>query len=202
MNTAIAIITGDIINSRKETPKVWLPHLKEALNTFGKEPEQWEIYRGDSFQLQVSPEQALEAAIYIKATLKQNKGIDVRMAIGIGEKDYESEKITESNGSAFVHSGDCFEKLKKQTLALKSDSKAFDTTMNIMLQLALLNMNTWLPATARVVKITMEHPESNQNELAAMLENSQSNVSEALIRAGFDEVQKMIQFYKTQIEQL
>ncbi|WP_435623349.1 transcriptional regulator [Flagellimonas sp.] len=202
MNNTTAIITGDIINSRKETPKAWLPYLKEALKAYGEEPRQWEIYRGDSFQLEVSPKQALEAAIFIKATIKQNKGIDVRIAIGIGEKDYDSEKITESNGSAFVHSGACFEGLKKLTLALQSDSKAFDSTLNLMLQLASLNMNHWLPATARIVKASMENPDFNQKELAALLENSQSNISEALIRAGFDEVQKMIDYYKTQIEQL
>ena len=202
MNNTTAIITGDIINSRKETPIVWLPYLKEALNAYGKEPRQWEIYRGDSFQLEVSPQQALEAAIFIKATIKQNKGIDVRIAIGLGEKDYDSEKITESNGSAFVRSGECFENLKKQTLALQSDSEAFDTTLNLMLQLASLNMNHWLPATARIVKASMENPNFNQKELAASLENSQSNISEALIRAGFDEVQKMIAYYTTQIERL
>lgn len=202
MNEAISIITGDIINSRKATPKVWLPYLKEALGAFGNEPKQWEIYRGDSFQLETTPQQALEAAIYIKATLKQHKGIDVRMAIGLGEKDYDSSKITESNGSAFIRSGACFESLKKQTLALQSDSEPFDTSLNLMLQLALLNMNTWLPATARIVKAAMDNPDLNQKELAALLENSQSNISEALIRAGFDEVQKMIRYYKTQIEQL
>ncbi len=200
MNPTIAIITGDIINSRQANPQLWLTPLKETLSEFGDEPKQWEIYRGDSFQLEISKEKALEVAIFIKASLKQQKGIDVRMAIGIGNKDYDSEKITESNGSAFVHSGECFEGLKKQTLALKSSSEAFNTTMNLMLQLALLNMNTWLPATARIVKATMEHPQSNQKELAAILENSQSNVSEALLRAGFDEVQKMIHFYKTQVE--
>ncbi len=202
MNEAISIITGDIINSRKATPKVWLPYLKEALGAFGNEPKQWEIYRGDSFQLETTPQQALEAAIYIKATLKQHKGIDVRMAIGLGEKDYDSGKITESNGSAFIRSGACFERLKKQTLALQSDSEPFDTSLNLMLQLALLNMNTSLPATARIVKAAMDNPNLNQKELAALLENSQSNISEALIRAGFDEVQKLIRYYKTQIEQL
>lgn len=202
MDRTIAIITGDIINSRKATPEVWLPYLKKALNTYGKEPLQWEIYRGDSFQLETSPEKALEAAIHIKSCLKQKKGIDVRMGIGLGEKEYHSEKITESNGSAFIRSGECFENLKKQTLALKSGSEIFDTPINLMLQLASLSMDNWLPATSRIVKTALEHPKANQKELAASLEKSQSNISEALIRAGFDEVQKLIQFYKTQLTQL
>lgn len=197
-----AVITGDVINSRKTLPTVWLPYLKTALNAYGKEPTHWEIYRGDSFQLEILPEKALEAAIYIKANVKQKKGIDVRMAIGLGEKDYNSEKITESNGSVFINSGECFENLKKQTLALRSNSETFDTTINLMLQLAALSMDNWLPATSRIVKTAMTHPKVNQKELASVLEKSQSNISEALIRAGFHEVKKMIQFYKTHLSQL
>ncbi|MEO9512668.1 MAG: transcriptional regulator [Flavobacteriaceae bacterium] len=202
MQVTTAIITGDIINSRKATPELWLPSLKKVLNTYGREPEVWEIYRGDSFQLEIFPEKALEAAIHIKARLKQKKGVDVRLAIGLGEKNYSSGKVTESNGSAFIHSGECFESLKKQTLALKSDSEIFDTQINLMLQLASLTMDNWLPATSRIVKTALEHPNANQKELASILDKSQSNISEALIRAGFDEVQKMILFYKTQLTQL
>ncbi|RIV70487.1 transcriptional regulator [Flagellimonas aequoris] len=197
-----AIITGDIINSKDHKTSKWLPLLKQALSRYGTEPLAWEIYRGDSFQLETSPEQALEAALYIKAHLKQIRHLDVRVAIGLGEKDYVAEKITESNGTAFVRSGECFDGLKKQTLAINSDNEAFDTTMNLILQLATLTMDNWLPATAKIVCTAMENPEANQKEIATLLDKSQSTISEALIRAGFDEVQKMIHFYRTQLAQL
>ena len=202
MTITTAVLTGDVINSRKEKPEVWLSNLKKALNKYGKEPKNWEIYRGDSFQIEVTTVDALEAAIYIKAQMKQKKNIDVRIAIGLGEKDYDAEKLTESNGSAFVHSGECFQNLKKQNLALKSGIATFDKTLNLMLKLATLTMDNWLPATSRVVKTAMDNPNTNQNELASILDKSQSNISEALIRAGFDEVKKMMQFYRTQLQQL
>lgn len=198
----IAVLTGDIKNSKDHKADIWLPVLKQALEHYGSEPSDWEIYRGDSFQLQTTPEQALEAAIFIKASIKQIRQLDVRIAIGLGEKSHTAAKITESNGEAFVHSGECFDQLKKQTLALKSQSTLFNETLNTMLSLAALTMDNWLPATATVVKTTMEHPEANQKELATLLGKSQSTISEALIRAGFDEVQKMIQFYRTQLAQL
>ena len=106
-----SIITGDIINSKGSSPKAWLPELKTILSHYGSNPVQWEIYRGDSFQLEVTPDKALEACILIKATIKQFKNLDVRLAIGIGNKTFDSEKITESNGTAFVNSGECFEAL-------------------------------------------------------------------------------------------
>jgi hypothetical protein len=39
--------------------------------------------QGDSFQLVVDPADALVIALLLKATIKQHKALDVRMAIGI-----------------------------------------------------------------------------------------------------------------------
>ena len=48
----------------------------------------------------------------IKATLKGIKNLDVRMAIGIGKREFTAFNITESNGEAFIHSGEKLESLK------------------------------------------------------------------------------------------
>ncbi|MFB9052424.1 transcriptional regulator [Formosa undariae] len=195
----IAIITGDIINSRAQDASAWLTELKAMLNLYGQAPKQWEIYRGDSFQLEIAPEKALKTAILIKASIKQFKTIDVRIAIGIGEKTYDANTITESNGSAFINSGECFEQLKKTNLAMKSEDSEFDTAINIMLELALLTMNTWTPTTASLVKLALTKPEVNQIELAKLTQSTQGNVSQGLKRAGYDEILKMIQFYTKNI---
>ena len=197
-----SVITGDIINSKKASPNEWLEALKSILNRYGNSPATWEIYRGDSFQLEVIPSQALEACILIKATIKQFDHIDVRLAIGIGDKTYHSEKITESNGSAFVHSGKCFENLKKTTLALKSPFDAFDNTVNLMLELALLTLDSWTNNSAMLVKTALENPNYNQNQIASILQKTQGNISQGLKRAGFYEIVKLMQYFKTQIQTL
>jgi hypothetical protein len=196
-----AVITGDIINSREGAVENWINHLKETLNWYGKEPRDWEIFRGDSFQLSITPEKAVLAAIHIKAAIKQTKSHDVRMAIGIGEEEYNPSKITESNGSAYVRSGECFESLKKQTLAIKSDKKNMDLSLDIMLSLSLLTADHWSSTVAKVIKTTIENPEMNQKSVAQLLGKSQSSVSEALKRGGFEEIMSMNTFYKTQISQ-
>ncbi|WP_036380041.1 MarR family transcriptional regulator [Muricauda sp. MAR_2010_75] len=198
----VAILTGDIKNSSAHKATKWLTELKKALGRYGKEPKAWEIYRGDSFQLETTPENALEAAVYIKAALKQIRNLDVRIAIGLGEKTYDAEKITESNGPAFVYSGECFENLKKQHLGIKTVNPDFDTNITLMLELALLTMDDWTPAISKTVKSAIENPEMNQKQLATLLHKSQGNISEELNKAGFDEIQKMIQFYQSQLSQL
>ncbi len=93
-----SIITGDIINSRKLASKAWIDDLKRFLNDKGNTPSDWEIYRGDEFQMEIkNPEDALLAALQIKAFLKTLK-VNVRMSIGIGDKTHVAEKISESNG--------------------------------------------------------------------------------------------------------
>ncbi|NND80583.1 MAG: hypothetical protein HKN53_11850, partial [Maribacter sp.] len=63
----IAIITGDIINSRGHNTAVWMDSLKSFLLQFGDTPSTWEIYRGDEIQIRMPMKQALYAALQLKA---------------------------------------------------------------------------------------------------------------------------------------
>lgn len=195
----IAIITGDIINSREDKSLTWLSELKGVLTLYGKEPEYWQIYRGDSFQLKIEPEKALLVAFHIKAIIKQTKSQDVRMSIGLGEENNSAEKITESNGSAYIRSGACFESLKKNTLAIQSDNTTVDTTINLMLTISSLITNNWSKTVAEVISIALQHPDMQQSEVANMLNKSQSSISEAMKRGGFEEMMKLHRYYQTQI---
>ncbi len=197
-----AVLTGDIINSKQVTTPEWMFNLKEALAFFGEEPTHWEVYRGDSFQLEIDPLKALEAALYIKATIKKEKNLDVRIAIGIGNKTYNSPQITSSNGTAFINSGECFDSLKKVNLALRTPSKELDEYINLLLELALLTMNSWLPATATIVRAALRNQDLSQRALANMLGKSQSSISEALSRAGYDELLKLLKTYQKKIQTL
>ena len=197
-----SIITGDIINSKSSEPKKWLDALKEVLNQYGRQPKQWDVFRGDSFQLETAPEDALKAAVLIKSSIKQFKNIDVRIAIGIGEKTYTSDKITESNGTAFINSGECFDDLKKTTLAIKSPFEQFDLQTNIMFELALLTINSWTTTSAKLIKTALENPELTQVELANHFETTQSNISKGLKRGGFDEISKLLSYYNAQVKTL
>jgi len=199
----LAVITGDIVNSSKVDPKIWLPVLKNVLNKIGSSPSEWEIYRGDSFQLLIrNPELALSHAIQIKASIKTIKSLDVRMAIGIGEINHSSRNITQSNGSAFIHSGEKFEGLKKEklNLAIKSDWDDFDLDINLFLKLALLTMDHWTENAAEMVKTILENPDKAQSELGTIIGIKQNAVSSRLKRAAFDEIAEMTQLYQTKIK--
>lgn len=198
----VGVLTGDIINSREsDTPK-WLQKLKAVLTTYGNTPTQWELFRGDSFQLVTMPQDALKAALHIKAVMKQNKKLDVRIAIGLGAETHRAQRITESNGPAYVNSGEAFEALGKQTLAINSNDDHNDQKLNLMLSLALLTANTWSSTVAEVITATIEHPKKTQKELATLLGKSQSSISEALKRGGYDEIMNLNNYYQNLIATL
>ncbi|QLC65637.1 hypothetical protein LPB248_04795 [Flavobacterium sp. LPB0248] len=198
-----SVITGDIIGSRQQSEH-WVEDLKKILAPFGHTPSQWEIYRGDEFQVEVTNlEDALLIAVLIKAHLRSIKS-DARMSIGFGDKTHQAERISESNGSAFIHSGELFETLKKQkvTLALRTGNRDFDEKLNLMLQLALTFMDSWLVQSAEFVTVAIENPTLSQEELGQKLGINQAAVSRRQKRAQFDLVMNLDRYFRKQIKQL
>ena len=209
----IAVIKGDIVSSRKiENSEKWLLPLKGLFNEWGKSPGQWEVVWGDSFQLEVDrPEEALKKALRVKALIKKivsdetNKSlIDVRMAIGIGGKSYTGERITESNGEAFIYAGEKFEELEKEkfNLLVKSRWPDFDGEMNLFIRLASVFMDKWSVASAELVEVALKHPDYTQNEIGRRLGIKQNSVSGRWRRANIDEILSMEQMYRRKLERL
>jgi len=198
-----AVITGDIINSRKSSTEKTLRDLKLVLQVYGSSPRDWEIYRGDSFQLLVAtPKESLDAAMNIKAKLKTEQGRDGRMSIGIGEVSYRASAITESNGDAFVRSGNRFDQLRKTktNLAIESPWSDFDEEMNLYFQLALITMDGWSQASAEFMVAQLADEDQSQQALAEKLGIGQSSVSERKKRAHYDELLRLRQRFKKRVE--
>ena len=209
----IAVLKGDIVASRKITnPEKWLTPLKRLLAQWGNTPEQWELVWGDFFQLEIdSPETALHKALMIKALIKKinpsddrkkSAAIDVRIAIGIGEKTYDGQRVSESNGPAFIHAGDKFDTLKNTTLGIKSPWPDFDDEINLYLTLAGLFMDRWSVSAAELLSIVLAEQSITQQEIGALLEIKQSAVSGRWNRANGDEVLKIEQVFSTKLKQL
>jgi predicted XRE-type DNA-binding protein len=198
-----SVITGDIIKSRAvKNQSIWLDELKYALKTLSLDASQYEIYRGDSFQLEY-PEypKSFEAAIYIKACIKTIKGLDVRLSIGIGNKTYSGNSVSESNGEVFQFSGETFETLKKekQNLKIRTKSNQLNEELNLYFKLALIAMDRWTVNSAEIVKLSIEHPNVIQSELAKLINISQDAVSKRQKRAHLDEILELDALFRTKI---
>jgi hypothetical protein len=198
-----SIVTGDIIRSRKvDDPEKWMGPLKRLFNTLGSEPGVWQFFRGDSFQLEVkNVEDVLMIALKMKAAVKSVKELDIKIAIGIGGKNYNAPRITESNGEAFIYSGELFDKMKKKNLAIRTPWDEFDNQMNLYFDLAVLTMDRWTRNSAEIVKMSLDSPGITQRELGEKLGITQGRVSDRQKRAGFEEMLKLEKRFRELVRQ-
>lgn len=187
----IAIITGDIINSRTIAVEQWLPVLEDVLGKFGIREKNWEVFRGDSFQLEVAPENVVKTAIYLKTAIKAI-GLDLRIGIGIGNKNFVGDTIKESNGEAFILAGEAFEALKKRTLSIKTRSEKTNLQINRIFDLLMLIVEKWNVNISETIRLALDFPDLNQTALAEKMNKKQSQISRELTKSGFDEVFKAV----------
>jgi len=171
---------------------VWLPVLEEALQRYAKK---FDIFRGDSFQAELPIEACFKFVFYLKARMKSLSHLDVRLGIGIGEIDYSGDSVKNSNGQAFIYSGEAFDSLRKDFVLIRSHWPEYDEPVNIMLELAMELSEKWTVNMAESVAVALENPEANQKELAGMLKRKyQSQVSTELSKAHFVQLSKVIDY--------
>lgn len=207
----IAILTGDIVGSAKSTEKkVWLVRLKRALKQIEAlkllEKHNWEIYRGDSFQLELEePKQAFKAALLIRAALKslplfEEHEMDVRISIGIGTREYQGDRVTESDGPAYHYSGRALDEIEKdeRRLILKSDWEDLDDEMQVSFSLAEVILSNWSAASAEVCWHLFRE-DITQKELAGKLGISQPAVNKRIARAHLDEILLLEQRFRNRV---
>ncbi|WP_235893403.1 hypothetical protein [Litoribacter populi] len=184
--------------------------MKQQLNKWGKSPQAWEILWGDFFRLEIAKaEDVLQAALEIKALIKSIEvatevNLDVRMAIGVGEKTFSGERISESNGEAFVMGGEKFEKLKKEKimLGIQTRREDFDQDVNLFLKLASLFMDKWTVSSAKLIGLVLENPKITQEEIGQILGIKQNSVNGRWNRANVDETLIVKQVFRKKILKL
>lgn len=187
-----AILTGDLVGSRKADIQKWLPVLEESLQHYSNN---FDIFRGDSFQVAVSIEQCIEAIFLIKATMRSIEPLDVRIGLGLGEISYWDEHIKNSAGDALVRSGEAFDDLDKNLISVRSPWREWDEPTNIMLQLSTELANRWTQNMAQTVAAHIRNPDANQSELAKILKRKyQSQISTELGNANWQKIKVTIDY--------
>lgn len=211
----IAVIKGDIIASRKVNhPDKWLRPLKKLFTGWGNTPVDWELVWGDFFQLEIkNPEEGLQKAFVIKSLIKSIGSdvsgkkigpLDVRMSIGIGEKSFAGSRVSESNGSAYIYSGEAFDRLKKEksNLLIQSPWPEFDREMNLYLRLSGIIMDNWSLSSAELMSLVLNNPDAKQEAFGQQLGIRQNSVSGRWNRAKGAEILEVDSVFKSKLKSL
>lgn len=192
MGKMYAILTGDIVNSRNVDIKEWLPILEESL---GYNSNNFDIFRGDSFQVEVPIDKSIETIFLIKSSLRRVEKLDVRIGLGVGEVSYWDKHIKNSTGEALINSGEAFDALDKELIYVKSPWAEWDESTNIMLQLAIELANRWTINMAQTVLTQIKNPKANQSQLARLLKRKyQSQISTELGNANWQKIKLTIDY--------
>jgi hypothetical protein len=122
-----AILTGDLISSRKTSPDAVdaaLATLADSARTFGDrwlQDTRFTRHRGDGWQIVLQdPGLALRAMLYLAARLRASgASCDTRVSIGVGAIDSQGTRdLSDGFGEAFHMSGDGLETSGKRRLTI------------------------------------------------------------------------------------
>ena len=204
----VAVLTADLINSTSYNK----PFLNEVITTLKIEFESisneqdayFSLFRGDSFQGVVkNPETALHIALKIKSAVLKVRDIsekksnipiaDVRIAIGIGEADFNEKTIAESNGEAFQFSGNTLDtmKVENKKISLKTASQQVNDEFEVSLKFLDSLTSKWSVASAEVIYYLLKGMKEQQ--IANLLGRSQAAINLRKKAAGWEEVQLLLQ---------
>jgi len=201
-----AVITGDIINSRKITDKellvTTLQNLFIEISSQYSFQNQFEIYRGDSFQaLLKNPKYSLRIALLIRLGLRKDapkeEAWDARIGVGIGSVNYLQKNIKISNGEAFELSGKGLDEMKKSInrIQIQSVDDNLNTQLKILNILADTIVNRWSKNASEAIYRQVLYGET-QKDIAQKLSISQSAVQQRFANANFEAINTYISYFE------
>lgn len=207
------VITGDIIKSTTVKTE-WRETLLNSIRSVADElalltPLKLEFFRGDSFQVVVAnPEEALKVAVLLRAGLKSKtpqeskNPWDARIALGIGDISYSSDKVVVSDGEAFHYSGWELDEIGKRRLAVRTRWEDVNDELKVSTAFADDIISGWSFSQAFVIYSALLY-QIPQREIAHKINKSAQNVSkllgaakENLIRMYLERYAVLINKYK------
>ena len=201
-----AVITTDLVQSSQMSndERQWFnSKVLEliqglSLNKYLKISD-FETFRGDSFQcLLHHPNSALKTALIIKTAIRSwnvtksdSSMLDVRVSLGIGEVEMETNKLGTSDGEAFRLSGRRLDQMKKEkrTFCVVTNDiyKEELATESYLLETILANTTAM---QSEVIRYKIEG--LNEVSIAKLLNISQSSVNQRANSGNWHAVNEMI----------
>ncbi len=180
-----AVITGDLVKSSsyQSTDYDRLLYLLDQSLRLCAEPQHFNIYRGDAFQLLLTdPSQAVRAALLLRLNLIA-EGTDARLCIAIGAADNLRADIKTATGPVFTLSGTGLDRLSQQRWSLYD--AAGKQPLDLLLRFADQRLMQLTKRQAQVLLLYFLAEDKSHKNLASELKSSRANVTALLNQASY-----------------
>jgi hypothetical protein len=202
-----SVVTGDVIGSTKlakvERQKLFRALEEEfsLLKNIDIAKSDFEIFRGDGFQVICEPKDALFLMLTIKSKVRsiilgrKDVATDARLVAGIGRIEYPSNTVLSSDGEAYRLSGKNLDNLDEDLDLLIVTPNPF-INRELYVEMYLINtiIKDWTENMAEIVNLAIKG--NNQDEISKIIGVSQPSVSKSLKAAKWDAVKVLLNRYK------
>ena len=196
-----AILTADVANSSSVKPRTLEALLQKV--AAGLKPEAGpEFFRGDSLQMIARPDEALRLALQLRADMiATGKGLDFRIAIGIGCITHRGKTLAQSAGDAFERSGHSLDAIKgtSERLRIATPSDEWNRQLFTECMLAEGIVRRWTPLAATAVGHVLRGDET-QEAIARKLKIAQPAVAKRLSTADWRAIRHWESHYRQQLQ--
>ena len=199
-----AAITADIVNSTSLSAVKYKQLINSIRELF--KGDDLEVYRGDSFQVLVyNAEEALYKSLQARLAAincSNQKRIDIRMSISLGEPKSVDKSIGSNMDELFVRSGRYFDNFKNSTrrLYIASGNDSIDFTFEIIAEYIDSLMETVTPKQAEVLSYMFEG--KSQVEIAKVLNKTTATINQHVKTSRYTEFESMLSKFKILTNQL
>ena len=201
----IAVITGDIVDSRalsQSTFRQVMGNLESLLQVFqARSLCEFDIFRGDSFQLTTAAEQAATMATQIDLTLRSAEpAVEVRQCIGLGLGGAYQASVKRATGPAYLLSGHGLDEMKGRGLKVCSDNVPFQTHCDLMTRFFDSHLARLTAVQAAVVVAYLNEDNKSHEHLASVLDKKRSNVTRILNASQYHLITDYLIYYAEQVK--
>ncbi|MBT1063520.1 hypothetical protein KJY73_08035 [Bowmanella sp. Y26] len=192
-----AVLTGDIVASGQIPSADYdalLYSLDQTLRYLCQEHAgQYNIYRGDAFQLLLENPQSWAASAILLRLAMLSQQQDCRLSIGIGSLSNPRPDVKSATGEAFTLSGTGLDNLPQgQRMCARSPDQDFNWHISVNLRQtdALLSQLTVRQSQALQEYLTIK--DKNHRAVAKRLHTSRVNATKLLNQAHYDLLMQVI----------
>ncbi len=186
--TEWAVLTGDIVKSSDmtsdELSSVFsgLSEASLAISDWQGLPGHFTRFRGDGWQMVVSPALCLRALTAMRAVVRRaGKGFETRIGVGLGLGVIKDGDLSAAEGAAFVRSGHALDQIKRGALLAAPDGPL---SLRVTLPLADHIIKGWTMRQAEIAYLMLPPSGPTQADVARTLNLTQQTIQQQIDSSG------------------